>query len=513
MRQQFLAFLHVFSRPAVALGSAVVLAALIIGGTLYMTTVAPGGVYTRVTMAPITEAVDVSGPVQGAETTDLSFQIPGQVAAIPVSVGQRVYAGQTLVALAGGAQAAALLSARANLETASASLASLIAGTRAEQLAIDQNTVAQAQQALANATRSAYIAADTALHTNADQFFSNARTANPRLVIRVPNAALVDELQNERAALEPLFSTWSAAANASGDQATAAALSISNLSRVSAFLDHCAEALAETGSSATLPAATLAAYQSSIAAARTSVAGAASVLTGAQTALTNAQGALVLAQAGPTPQAIAVAEAQVHAAQAAVDAAQVSADESVITAPISGTITVQDAHLGQTVTPGVPLVSMIGTGSFEAKVPVSEGDIGKVKVGQSVIATFDAYPGVTFPATVTAVDPAATLANGIASYHVTATFTKNDSRIASGLTAHLSITTASVQAALVVPASAVITNGSQQFVYRKGAKGAVKTPVTTGIESLPAQAGAAGMVQILSGLSAGDQVLSFGVAQ
>ena len=506
MRAKFLAFLNIISRPYVAIGGAVVIVLIAIGITWYIKDVSPSGTYTSVVSAPITEEVDVSGVVQGVQTTDLSFQIPGQVSWIPVAVGDKVGAGQVLASISGGAQAAALLGAEANLETASATLASLQAGTRPEQLSIDQNAVTQDQSSLRDAIRSAYVSADSAIHATADQFFINPRTAGAALAFIVPDATLTNTVVQERIALESVLTAWSAqvsdASFAVSDPTIPATQAEENLTQVNTFLDNVASALAKAQQS---PA--IVGYQESIVVARTSVAGTQSALTAAETALSNAEGTLTLADAGATPQTIAIAKAQVDGAQAQVDAAQVASNETALVAPIAGTITVQNAHIGETITPGVPLVSMIGTGAFEAKAPVSESDIGKVKVGDTATATFDEYPGESFPATISAVDPAAVVTNGVASYFVTASFTTNDPRIRSGLTAHLSIVTASVSNTLVIPASSIISDRGSEFVYLKGANTTNKTAVTTGIES------AAGMIQILSGLSEGQKVLTFGAAQ
>lgn len=512
MRARFLALLHVISQPAVAIGGAIVIALLAAGGAWYLTSVSPSGAYTTVATSTITEEVNVSGPVQGAETTDLSFQVSGAVASIPAKVGQHVGAGQVLVALAGGSQAAALAGAQANLEAAKANLAALQAGTRSEQLAIDQNAVTQDQIALTNAIRSAYVAADTAIHVNVDQFYSNPRNASAQLSVTIPDSVLANRLVQERIALEPVLTSWanetSSASFGTSDLTSASATAVADLAQVSALLDDAAAGLSKVQPNPSTPAATLAGYESSVAGARTAIAGATSAVTGAKAALTSAQGVLTLAEAGATPQAIAAAQAQVDAAQAAVSAAQVSAGETVLVAPISGTVTAQNANPGEAVSPGMPLVSLQGDGAFEVKAPVSESDIAKIKVGQPVTATFDAYTGATFPATITSVNPAATLVNGVPTYQVTATFNANDPRIQSGMTAHLAIETSTSQDALVVPASAIISNNGAQFVYRKvqGGKDA-QTPVTTGIES------SSNMVQILSGLSAGDQVLTFGNAE
>ncbi len=494
MHTRFVKVLHIASKPAVAIGGSVAIALALIALAWYVTSVSPSGAYTAAVMAPIQEAVDVSGPVQGAETTDLSFQISGQVVSIPVTVGERVGAGQVLVALSGGAQSASLNGAEANLETAQANLAALQAGTRPEVLSIDQSAVRAALQ-------SSYVSADGAVHATVDPLLNNPRTANPTLTFTIPDANLTSTILAERVALEPVLAAW-------GTQITDPSFVTSNpgsnaetaeqtLTQVNAFLGDVANALTKAQSAGSLPAATVAGDESSVAAARASVAGALS-------SLTAANGALTLANAGATPEAVAIASAQVDSAKAAVESAQVASNETVLVAPIAGTVTAQNAHLGETVAPGVPLVSMESASAFEAKAPVSESDIGKVKVGDAVIATFDAYPGVQFPATITAVDPAATMSNGVSSYQVTATFSANDPRIQSGLTAHLAIITATASSALVIPASAVISDGTAHFVYLKNG---TKAPVTLGVES------ADGNVQILSGLPLGAQVLTFGSAQ
>jgi HlyD family secretion protein len=511
MHSKFIAFLDIISRPAVALVGAAIIALGAVGAVWYFGNVSASGTFTQVVMAPITEEVDVSGAVQGVETTDLSFQIPGQVSWIPVAVGDEVGAGQTLVALSGGAQSAALLGAQANLETASATLASLQAGTRPEQLSIDQNTVTQDQESLRDSVRSAFVVADTAVHATADQFFTNPRNSSAELTFIIPDSALTNTVLQERVALEPVLAAWNAqvsdASFAESDPAAPAAQAEQNLTQVNTFLDNIASALTKTQPSSVLSAATIAGYETSISAVRANVSGALSSLTAAETTLTGAEGALTLAMAGATSQTIAIAKAQVDAAQAQVDAAQVASNETVLVAPIAGMVTAQNAHLGQTVSPGLPLVSLIGLNAFEAKVPVSENDIGKVKVGDTVAATFDEYPSETFPATVSAIDPAATVTNGVSSYFVTVSFTTSDPRVRSGLTAHVSIITASLTDTLVIPASAVISDQDTEFVYLKGANGTTKTPVTTGIGS------ASGMIQVLSGLSAGQEVLTFGSAQ
>ncbi|MDE2021338.1 MAG: efflux RND transporter periplasmic adaptor subunit [Patescibacteria group bacterium] len=505
MRERFFSVLAVFSKPAISIGGALAVGAVVVGVAWYATTASPSGNFAPVGTGSITEEVDVSGVVKAAHSTDLAFQTSGRVWAIRAAVGDHVYVGQMLATLDSSSQISAIALAKANLEAQQAKLDALTAGTRPEQLAIDQTAVAQAANALANALAAAYTNADDAVHAKADQVFTNPRNSTAQLAILVPDATLVNRIQAERIALEQMFSSWSTLlVSAANNPQGAVASSQANLQDIGTFLNDLTVALAETQPNGSVSAATLTGYQTTVNTGRLNVSAALSTLISADTAYKAATGALTLAQAGATENDVNVQKASVDAARASVDAAEAAASQAVIVAPVSGTITAQNASLGETVVPGVPLVSMIADGKYQVDAQVSETDIAKVKVNDTVQATFPAYPGVTFDAIVTTVDPAATMNGGIASYGITVTFLDNDPRLLPGLSANLRIITVTKNAALTVPTSAIIRDGNKEFVYVKKAAGVLQTPVTTGIES------ASGMTEILSGLSATDTVLTFG---
>ena len=421
MRERFITVLTHLSKPTIALGGAIIIAAGIVGYAWQSSTLTPTGQYTAAVMAPIT--------AQGGAGSDLSFQVPGQVVSTPVSIGQTVPAGATLVALDQSSLLAARAGAAANLEAAQARLAALQAGTRPEQLAIDQTAVTQAANALTNALAAAYTNADDAVHAKADQTFTNPRNAAAQLTLLVPDATLVARVQNERVALEPMLASWSGSlAAAAGDPESLAAASEADVRTVIAFLNDLTSVLAETQPSGAITAATVVGYQTSVNAGRSNMLAALSGLVTADTAYKAAQGALALAQAGATQNDIDAQKAVVDAAQAALRGVDVTLRESVLTAPFAGTITAMNARLGQTVAPGQVLVSIESSGGSKAS-------------------------------------------------------------------------------ALVIPTSSVITDGSRAFVYVKQGSGApAKTPVTTGLVS------ASGMTEIISGLNAGQEVLTFGTA-
>ncbi len=149
-------------------------------------------------------------------------------------------------------------------------------------------------------------------------------------------------------------------------------------------------------------------------------------------------------------------------------------------------------------------MAIIADGKYEATANVSDTDIAKIAIGESVEATFDSYPGAVFPAKVTTVDPAATVTGGVSSYGVTVTFDANDPRISAGMTANLRIITGQKDSVLLVPTSAIITDGTGAFVYVRANGSYVKTPVTAGVSS------ANGMTEIVSGLTQGQTILTYG---
>ena len=465
--------------------------------------------FITVTLGAITETVFITGNTTPTRSVSLGFQNTGTIARVNYTLGDQVGAGAVIAALNTGNLSAALAQAEANLAVAEANLAALTSGTRPEQLAIDQSAVMQDKTALTNAVASAYAVSDNAVHTNADQFFTNPRVASAALTFIVPDVMLTNAVVQERIALEPVLASWSAQVSSpsfgSSDPMTAATQAAQNLTQVSAFLNDAAAALTKAQPSVSLSAATLSTYQSSIASARTLVASALTTLTSAKTTLVSAEGALALAEAGSTPQSIAAQQAQVQQAQAGVANAEANLRGAIIVAPISGVVTQLDAKVGQLASPGTPLVSLIGNGGFEVDAGVSETDVGKLTVGNKVTMTLDAFPNETFAGSVFYIAPAQTNTQGVISYQIKISFDKSDPRLKSGLTANIDIQTKHKDNVLILPQYAILQNDNGTFVKTLVGKTATTSPVTLGTSDQK------GNVEILSGVTLGEQVINIGL--
>jgi len=166
----------------------VVVAILLVGGAWYFfgsTKAAPQ--FVTVTRGSITQTVSVTGNTTPKKSVSLGFQNTGTIARVNYNLGDLVSAGSVIAELNMGNLFAALQQSEANLTAAKANLAALEAGTRPEQLAIDESSVMQGQAALANSIANAYAVSDSAIHTNADQFFINDSEAYPHLPQKVDN--------------------------------------------------------------------------------------------------------------------------------------------------------------------------------------------------------------------------------------------------------------------------------------------------------------------------------------
>jgi multidrug efflux pump subunit AcrA (membrane-fusion protein) len=128
-----------------------------------------------------------------------------------------------------------------------------------------------------------------------------------------------------------------------------------------------------------------------------------------------------------------------------------------------------------------------------------------VNVNDPVNMTFDAFPGETFTGKVFFIDPAETIVSGVVDYKIKVSFDKIDPRIKSGLTANLEINTQKKDGVLVLPQFAILQTDTGSFVKEVKNGAVVQMPVTLGIRDDQ------GNVEVVSGVSEGDQVLNIGL--
>ncbi|ONF96465.1 efflux RND transporter periplasmic adaptor subunit [Sphingomonas jeddahensis] len=117
--------------------------------------------------------------------------------------------------------------------------------------------------------------------------------------------------------------------------------------------------------------------------------------------------------------ALRVAEANVQAARANLSQNQTQRQRAIIVSPVNGVVLARQVDPGQTVAASfnTPTLFVIAEdlSKMKLEVAIDEADVGSVKEGQKADFTVDAFPGRTFPATITRVDLGSNLTASTAS--------------------------------------------------------------------------------------------------
>ncbi len=217
---------------------------------------------------------------------------------------------------------------------------------------------------------------------------------------------------------------------------------------------------------------------------------------------------------------IAMAQQQVEVAQSQRNARVTDLADMVVRAPFDGIAISKDAQPGEMISPvsagggftRTGICTIVDMSSLEIEVDVSESYINRVKPAQPVEAVLDAYPDWRIPSKVIATIPSADRQK--ATVRVRIGFDQLDPRILPDMgvkVSFLSEAPAAVPAGeaarprLLVPKSALRTadGASVVFVVRgdRVERRAVKTGANEG-----------DLTEVVSGLNAGDRVVTDGVA-
>ena len=132
---------------------------------------------------------------------------------------------------------------------------------------------------------------------------------------------------------------------------------------------------------------------------------------------------------------------------------------------------------------------------------VPEVVLSSLAVGQRVDLTADSYRDQVFAGTVAAIAP--TIDAGGRSVSLRARISNPEGKLKPGMSVRARIVFATKAAALMLPEQAIWPNGEQKMVYRVNNGVAKLVPVTLGVRQ-------PGMVEVLSGLNAGDEVVTAG---
>jgi RND family efflux transporter MFP subunit len=233
---------------------------------------------------------------------------------------------------------------------------------------------------------------------------------------------------------------------------------------------------------------------------------------GTQEALDNA-----LTAADSLRAKIALAKQQVAASEARIAEAQQAVDNCIIRAPFAGIVVSKDAQVGEMVSPvsagggftRTGIATIVDMNSNEIEVDVNENYIARVKEGQPVKATLDAFPDAPYDAKVRTVIPTADRQK--ATVKVRISFLKLDDKILPDMGVKVAFleqekptakkgAEKAPPAVAYIPKSAVRSDSSASFVYLikdgKVERHAVSTGMDRGTD-----------VAVLAGVTPGDSIV------
>lgn len=148
-----------------------------------------------------------------------------------------------------------------------------------------------------------------------------------------------------------------------------------------------------------------------------------------------------------------LAEAQLAGAQAQAAGAAESAQRATIVSPIDGVVSRRAVNGGEAVASGDPLFTVVNANALELAGQIGVQDAARVRAGQAVTFTLDAYPNQLFRGRVERVDPTADPATRQVGVFVRLPNVKT--RIVGGQFARGRIETGGATTAVMIPESAL----------------------------------------------------------
>jgi multidrug efflux system membrane fusion protein len=200
-------------------------------------------------------------------------------------------------------------------------------------------------------------------------------------------------------------------------------------------------------------------------------------------------------------------QAEYDQAVAAVHQLDARLVQKRVAAPFAGEIGVRQVNLGQYLSPGDKVASLVALDKLFVDFTVPQQDLAKLRAGSEVRVTSVAGPGLTFTAHVTTVEPR--VDEQSRNIWVRATMANPDRVLRPGMYVTAALTLDPIPGALVVPATAIQTSAQGDSVVAvRGSDAKHKGKAETVAVQTGRRFGDA--VVVTKGLKPGDVVLTEG---
>ena len=195
-------------------------------------------------------------------------------------------------------------------------------------------------------------------------------------------------------------------------------------------------------------------------------------------------------------------QAAVKAAEAALAAIRARLAKRRVVAPFSGRLGIRNVSVGALIEPGDPIVTLDDISVIKLDFQVPERSLAQLSVGQEITAGTAAYPGQVFFGIVRSIDSRVDQVTRAVT--VRALIENPTEALKPGMFMLVELGIATRNQAVLIPEEAVVSNGTERYVFLVDDGVVRQSPVVLG-QRLP------GEVEVLEGVSAGEQIIIGGV--
>jgi membrane fusion protein, multidrug efflux system len=204
-------------------------------------------------------------------------------------------------------------------------------------------------------------------------------------------------------------------------------------------------------------------------------------------------------------------QAQLDQANAQIAKTQALIAQKLVRAPFAGRLGLRQVDLGQYLSPGAAIVTLTDLAELHVDFTLPSSLRPEIAVGQKVEVTADAYPGRTFKAEITAIEPQVSASTR--TMQVEATMPNPDEALLPGMFVNAAVILPAKPDTVVLPETALdfTLYGDSVYVVRETGRDAQGKPILTAVRT-PVTTGArwGDKVAIVDGVKPGDQVVAAG---
>ena len=204
-------------------------------------------------------------------------------------------------------------------------------------------------------------------------------------------------------------------------------------------------------------------------------------------------------------------QSQLDQARAQILKTQALIGQKLIRAPFAGRLGIRQIEVGQYVSPGAAVVTLTDLKELYVNFTLASTWKGQIELGQKVNVTADAFPGRSFTATITTIEPQ--IRSDTRTLTAQAALANPDEALLPGMFVNSAVVLPAEPDKVVLPETAVdyTLYGDSVYVVREEGSGADGKPILK-VHRTPVKIGQRweGKAAILDGLKAGEQVVAAG---